>query len=754
MYKINSPGKILILLVTLVTFAILSIITYLEIDKLNSADNEVQGLIISISDVEINTQSLLTRAHVDRQYPKWLEAEVNYVRRAETYFRSSKSSYLKENSLNFGKLENNLRQLVGRGLQYTEAIKTDMQALLNRNDMGYTESLQVYNARAEHRLILLIENIQAFRLIATTQKQLLHKMVRSIEKEINTKKQFVQYLGAATLILLLITIIVFLRNRFKELKRERKLAQQYSKELEQRSAALQKSEARLSLHIQNTPLGCISWDRNFCCTEWNKSAEKMFGYSVNEAIGLHACELIVPARLKDLVNNIFQQLLLQKGGSLSTNENNTKDGETIICDWHNTVIVDENNDVVAVTSLILDITERTRLEDQLRQSQKMEAVGQLTGGIAHDFNNMLGIIMGNLDFLRDKIDGDAKAMGFLEQAYRGVERGADITRKLLAFSGGKGGVLQLTNVNCFITDLERLIAKSLTPKITVKTVLADDIWNTNIDPGELENALLNLSLNASHVMPDDGLLVIETSNEILDEQYVQMTPGSSTGEYVMISITDTGCGMTADVVEQIFQPFFTTKEAGKGTGLGLSMVYGFVQRSEGHITVNSEPGKGSTFNIYLPRAMGEPDTVRKFDAEIVAALPRGGETILVVDDEEGLLDVAVGYLEDLGYKTQTATSGKRALEILHNSNNIELLFSDVVMPGGIDGYDLGMKVLELYPNIKVLLTSGFTPKLESALNEGVPLVKALSKDLLNKPYNQLELALAIRKALDGEVIND
>jgi len=249
-------------------------------------------------------------------------------------------------------------------------------------------------------------------------------------------------------------------------------------------------------------------------------------------------------------------------------------------------------------------------------------------------------------------------------------------------------------------------------------------------------------------MPGGGKLVIETSNKILDKQYVQMNPGSSTGEFILISVSDTGCGMVKDMLEQIFQPFFTTKEAGKGTGLGLSMVYGFVQRSGGHIKAYSEPEKGTTFNIYLPRVVEDTDVISQIPAGTLEELPRGDETILIVDDEEGLIKVAVGYLEDLGYKTQIANNGKQALDMLKENIDIDIIFSDVVMPGGIDGYDLGKEVLKNHPDIKVLLTSGFTSKREEAVNGDIPLIEELSRNLLNKPYNQQELIMAIRKALD------
>jgi len=513
---------------------------------------------------------------------------------------------------------------------------------------------------------------------------------------------------------------------------------------------LKESEEKLSRHIMNTPLGCISWDLDFKCTEWNKSAEDIFGYSADEMIGLSPVKTILPPEMKEEIDAVYQSLLAQKGGSRNTNRNITKDGKTVICEWYNTPITNETGEISGVASFVQDITTQKEMEKNLRQSQKMEAVGQLTGGIAHDFNNMLGVIMGNLELLRAKLLKDAKATQYIDQAYKGVERGTKITKKLLNFSRNEQGELQRTNVNDFISGMENLISKSLTPKITIETHLANDVWMTNINPRDFEDTLLNMSLNARDAMPDGGSLIIETSNKILDEPYVLLNPGSVAGEHILVSISDTGAGMTPEVCDQIFLPFFTTKQMGKGTGLGMSMVYGFVQRSGGHIKVYSEAGKGSTFHLFLPKAVEDANSVDLASGIIHEELPRGDESILVVDDEEGLLNVATLYLENLGYRVLTATNSMQALKELQKDNHIDLLFSDVVMPGNMDGYSLGIEVLKKYANIKVLLTSGFTANHQKTNNGDKQLIDKLSRNLLNKPYNLAELAKAVRKALGND----
>ena len=408
---------------------------------------------------------------------------------------------------------------------------------------------------------------------------------------------------------------------------------------------------------------------------------------------------------------------------------------------------------------IIDITERKALEEQVRRSQKMEAIGQLTGGIAHDFNNILGIIMGNLDLVRSRAKNDPSVLKFADAAMSGTRRGADITRKLLVFSGRRPGEAEPTVANEAIVRIQEFIAKSLTASINVETHLADDLWPVEIIPGDLEDVILNLSLNARDAMPEGGTLVIETANRVLDETFGSYIPAAEAGDFVMLSVSDNGTGMTAEVKEKIFDPFFSTKETGKGTGLGLSMVYGFarqsgghvygfVQRSGGHIVVASEPGSGTTFRIFLPRGGDKAIQAAAAPAHKIE-LPRGQETILVVEDEDFLLDIAVAHLNGLGYETATAINGKDALKILQARQDIDLMFCDVIMPGDLDGYQLASTAHAAYPALRIQLTSGFAKKREEQAGAADSYLAGLTRNLLSKPYSAQELALSIRRALDG-----
>lgn len=398
-----------------------------------------------------------------------------------------------------------------------------------------------------------------------------------------------------------------------------------------------------------------------------------------------------------------------------------------------------------IYAIASDVTERKLTEQQLRQLRKMDAVGQLTDGIAHDFNNLLGIVIGNLELLKGRV-ADPKALALVGNALQGAERGATLTRNLLGLSRSAPSSTEVTAINDIVDNMLDLIAKSLTASIRVETYLADDLWPVEMDQADFENALLNLALNARDAMPGGGLLVIETDNRRIDEAYVTRNPGSRAGEFAMVSISDTGAGISAEVMEKVFEPFFTTKPKGQGTGLGLSTVYGFVRRAGGHIKVYSELGHGTTFRLYLPRAV-----VGSVAAEVVSVpehLPGGHETILVVDDEAALVEVAEAYLKELGYTTLSTTNAKEALDILRDDPTIDLLFTDVVMPGGIDGYRLAVDAVKKRPDLKVLMTSGFSGKREMFANGDNEIATRLARNLLSKPYSRSELALGIRRAMD------
>lgn len=381
-------------------------------------------------------------------------------------------------------------------------------------------------------------------------------------------------------------------------------------------------------------------------------------------------------------------------------------------------------------------------ERVLSHTQKMDAIGQLSGGIAHDFNNILSIIMGNLELLKLQMPQDEKSATRIDTIMKSSQRAANLTKQLLSFSRTNAESVTATDINRVISNMEDLITHSITPQVEVKNHLAEDLWLTAIDSGDFQDALVNLILNARDAMNGRGSLTIETKNSTLDAAYCSVNPNVKPGYYVQMAVSDNGDGITYENQERIFEPFFTTKEHDKGTGLGLPMVFGFISRSGGHIKVYSEPGIGTTFRLYLPKISGEINTVTQSNKPAMPST-RGSETLLVVDDEADLLELAKESLLEQGYQVITANGALQALEILAEEPTINLLFSDVVMPGGINGYELAEKVSAKYPEVKILLTSGFTEK--AVAQNGLA---KFDTDLLSKPYSQEGLLQNIRSKLD------
>ena len=388
----------------------------------------------------------------------------------------------------------------------------------------------------------------------------------------------------------------------------------------------------------------------------------------------------------------------------------------------------------------IDVTRRVQAEEVAAQAQRMEAIGHLTGGIAHDFNNLLQIIRSNLDLLAPHVAGDAKAADRVVKAIAGTERAAKLTRQLLAFARRQPLEPRVVNLGRMMTDMADLLRRTLGERIEVATVIADGLWNTLADPAQIENAVLNLAINARDAMPDGGKLTIELANAMLDAAYAGQQAEVAPGPYVMLAVTDTGTGMTPEVKARAFEPFFTTKPEGQGTGLGLPQVYGFVRQSGGHIRIYSELGHGTSVKVYLPRAAHAPEWV---GAEPLQPVEGGTETILVVEDDTAVRAGAVEVLGSLGYRVLQAANADQALEILRSSAAVDLLFSDVVMPGSIKADELGRRARKIFPRIVVLFTSGYTETAAVKNRELDP-----DAQLLSKPYRRDDLARRIRAALD------
>jgi signal transduction histidine kinase/CheY-like chemotaxis protein len=391
---------------------------------------------------------------------------------------------------------------------------------------------------------------------------------------------------------------------------------------------------------------------------------------------------------------------------------------------------------------VKQVRDRARLtEEQLRQAQKMEAIGNLTGGMAHDFNNLLAIVIGNLDILVDRKKGDTDVRELGGEALEAALRGADLTQRMLAFARRQPLQPRPVDLNALIAELDKLLSRTLGENIEISLDLDPELWPTVVDPSQLDAALTNLATNARDVMPDGGSLIVVTGNRRLDADYAAEHAEVVPGDYAMIEVSDTGIGMEPAVVERVFEPFFTTKEHGKGTGLGLSMVYGFIKQSGGHINVYSEPGIGTTFRLYLPRSeRGDATAGAAAAAETTSGR---GETVLAVEDNASLRRVVVRQLHELGYRVLEAESAPAAMKILEREP-VDLLFTDVVMTGGSSGIELARDALARWPQLKVLITSGF-PEVKLNGNGRA----AIPARLLNKPYRKEDLARAIRETMGG-----
>ena len=392
--------------------------------------------------------------------------------------------------------------------------------------------------------------------------------------------------------------------------------------------------------------------------------------------------------------------------------------------------------------VIAEIGERRQAEAKLAQSQKMETVGKLTGGVAHDFNNLLQVVSGNLTLLAKDVAGDERAQRRIANAMAGVNRGAKLASQLLAFGRRQALEPKVVNVSRFVQGMDDMLRRAIGEAIEVETIVAGGLWNTFIDPAQIENALLNLAINARDAMAGRGKLTIELSNAHLDDTYARTHDEVTPGQYVLLAVTDTGSGMPADIIDKVFEPFFSTKAEGKGSGLGLSMVYGFVKQSGGHVKIYSEVGHGTTIKLYLPRALQAEDIEVVVDHGPVAG---GTETVLVVEDDEEVRETVVALLVDLGYRVLKAVDAASALNVIDSGVRIDMLFTDVVMPGTLKSPELARKARERLPEIAVLFTSGYT---ENSIVHGGKLDAGV--ELLSKPYTRDALARKFRHVLNNQ----
>jgi PAS domain S-box-containing protein len=498
-------------------------------------------------------------------------------------------------------------------------------------------------------------------------------------------------------------------------------------------------ESAMRRRIFDTSLDLIFVaDRQGNLMEVSPSSQSILGYNPNEMIGHCATEFLYPDDLEN-TRNEMRLANRDKLTHLFDCRYIHKDGRVVSLSWKG-VWSDPDRQYFFIGR---DMTERIKLEQQLRHSQKMEAIGQLTGGIAHDFNNILAVIIGMAELTAARVAGDPTVLAMVKQIDESAERGAQLVQRMLAFARKQPLETHVLNVNETVNRVVTMLERMLGENITLKAVLDNGLWSALADPSQLEDAIVNLAINARDAMPIGGRLLIETANVHLDEDYAARNLEVSAGDYVAIIVTDTGTGIPPDIIERVFEPFFTTKNVGKGTGLGLSMVYGFVKQSQGHVKIYSEIGHGTSIRLYFPKATKQTAS-KMLISTASCELTSGGETILVVEDDDAVRKMAVCILGGLGYHVRQASDGKSALNILHTSDHIDLLFTDMVMSNGVSGQDLVQAARQIRPTMRTLLTSGYS---EQFINARVDAQQDVP--LLGKPYRKESLATAIRSALNG-----
>jgi PAS domain S-box-containing protein len=503
--------------------------------------------------------------------------------------------------------------------------------------------------------------------------------------------------------------------------------------------ARKQAEEKYRLLMEQAHDAILVLDQSGLVIEANRTAGVMLGRSREDIIGRPFRSVADPAGAPEL-----ESLLTPGSAGLIQLRLAGADGKGLDAEVSAARVSTGGQELVIVIGR--DITQRLRLEQQLRQSQKMDAIGQLTGGVAHDFNNLLTVITGTIDILVDGLSDEPELAAIGRMIDEAATRGADLTRQLLAFARKQPLQPRDTKINNLIVDTTKLLRPTLGEQVEIDLTLQTDCWRALIDPSQLSTALINLAVNARDAMADGGKITFGTTNVSFEPSVSDTNPEGTVGDYIMITVSDTGAGIPAAIRDKVFEPFFTTKELGKGTGLGLSMVYGFVKQSGGHITIDSEEGRGTTISLYLPRSIQDaalPNVTAASEPQ------RGSETILVVEDDALVRGYVVAQLESLGYHTITAANGPDAVALLDQDVAFDVLFTDVIMPGGMNGRELADAVTRRRPGMPVLYTSGYP---EAAIMHDGRLDPGVA--LLNKPYRKSDLARLMRQVLGSRAVRD
>jgi PAS domain S-box-containing protein len=519
---------------------------------------------------------------------------------------------------------------------------------------------------------------------------------------------------------------------------ERRVAER-TQEVTAASAELAKANAELLAVIESSPIAIVSTDVDGRVVHWNPAMEKLSGFVESEVVGRR--DPSIPAMHEEDYDAVLRNVAAGQPVRGLESTRRRLDGTVVDVVTSASPLIDVGRRGQGVLFLVEDVTERRNIERQLQQAQKMEAIGQLTGGLAHDLNNLLGIIIGNLDMLSEAKDIDTNDRQMIDAALSASLKGAELNRSLLAFARRQPLRVQRVEPRTILRDIVAILRRTLSERVEIRLDLAESLWPVRIDAAQLEAAILNVAVNARDAMPDGGTIAIRADN--LRDRPRDLAPDVEGREFVRIAITDTGVGMPAEVLARVFEPFFTTKPVGRGTGLGLSMVYGFARQSGGDVRVESQLGRGTVVTLYLPRIATEV-AIGLRGEEGLSSLPGGSEAVLVVEDNAALRRIVVRQLQDLGYAVVAAPDGMAALDILKSDRAIDLLFSDIVMPGGMDGTSLAREAARIRPDLRILLTSGFIGDAAAGNDLG-----EIDFPVLFKPYRRRDMAVRLRELLES-----
>ncbi|WP_119303139.1 PAS domain S-box protein [Dongia deserti] len=504
-------------------------------------------------------------------------------------------------------------------------------------------------------------------------------------------------------------------------------------------ATLRQANQTLDAVVQSSPIAILGLDGARRVIVWNRNAERIFGLSATDVVGRPFPPLVEVAgtELGDMVRRLLE-------GEVLTDveiRHQPSTGTPLELRVFGAPLYDGEQHVRGAVCIVEDVTESKATRRQLEHAHRMEAVGQLTGGLAHDFNNLLAVVIGNLDLLQDQPELQATARESVDLALKAALGGATLIRQLLAFSRRQALSPKPFDLGALVASTRALLSRTLGEHIEVEMRLAPDLWAAMADAAQVESAIANLAINARDAMANGGRLTLETANQHLDEEYAASNPDAQPGDYVMLAVSDTGTGISSEILNRVFEPFFTTKEHGKGSGLGLSMVYGFARQSRGHVKIYSEVGHGTTVRLYLPRA-GQDTAVAAPPAPAQTDPDKIDAAVLVVEDNIDVRKIVCRLLRDFGCTVIEANSGAAALEILQSDQKIDLMFSDVVMPGGMSGTELVQAARRLRPEVRTLLTTGFA---EGSLRNQAQFANA--GEIITKPYRRHDLARKLRSVL-------